>query len=79
VTIPTPKPLTEIQARALGFIRARIERGETPTADKLREDMGYRSRSTAAALFQVLKRKGHIQRKRYGRKVRLPKIQEAQA
>jgi repressor LexA len=60
---PTPKPLTQQQARVLAFVREFINEHEYPPSFKeIAANCGYHSLSTVHEHLRNLERKGHITR-----------------
>lgn len=66
-------PLTQVEARALDFIKTFIaQNGYSPTVREITDAMGYKTVSTAFGVLERLERKGHISKRDGGpRTIRL--------
>ncbi|MEK7612909.1 MAG: transcriptional repressor LexA [Patescibacteria group bacterium] len=61
-----PTPLTFKQKRVLDNIRLYVQaRGEPPTLEELRKNLGFRSLRTVAQHLECLERKGYILRRKH--------------
>jgi repressor LexA len=61
-----PQPLTYKQKRVLDNIRLYIEaRGEAPTFEELRRNLGFKSIRTVAQYVEALERRGYIVRRQH--------------
>lgn len=64
-----PQLLTGKQKRVLDNIRLYINaKGEPPTVDELRKNLGFQSLRTVTQYLEVLERKGHIIRHKFSRR-----------
>ncbi len=62
-------PLTSKQQRVLNNIQLYVRaKGEPPTLDELRRDLGFRSLRTVTQYLEILERKGYIVRRKNARR-----------
>lgn len=63
------KPLTSKQARVLQNIELYLKaKGEPPTLDELRKNLGFKSMRTVTQYLEALERKGYVLRRRHARR-----------
>ena len=63
---PISKSLTGKQKRVLDNIQLYINaKGEPPTLDELRQNLGFKSLRTVVQYIETLERKGYVVRRRY--------------
>ena len=63
---PISKSLTGKQKRVLDNLQLNINaRGEPPTLDELRQNLGFKSLRTVVQYIETLERKGYVVRRRY--------------
>ena len=63
---PINKSLTGKQKRVLDNIQLYINaKGEPPTLDELRQNLGFKSLRTVVQYIETLERKGYVVRRRY--------------
>ncbi len=66
---PINKSLTGKQKRVLDNIQLYINaKGEPPTLDELRQNLGFKSLRTVVQYIETLERKGYIARRKYSRR-----------
>ena len=66
---PINKSLTGKQKRVLDNIQLYIKaKGEPPTLDELRQNLGFKSLRTVVQYIETLERKGYIARRKYSRR-----------
>lgn len=73
------QPLTSKQQRVLNQVRLYVRaKGEPPTLDELRRDLGFRSLRTVTQYLEILERKGYLLRRRNARRnIELRNVDEA--